>query len=66
MLVRALKVLDYFSKETTRTTPTRQPLISRAMKLALMADKGRIGNDEPRNVSSDVSLTPISGVGEFE
>jgi hypothetical protein len=30
-------------------TSTRQPLISRAMKAALMAEPGRIGNDEPRH-----------------
>src|ERR1700690_545748 len=49
MLVRALKVLGYFLlKQPARPSP-RQPLISRAMKLALMAEPSRIGNDEPRN-----------------
>jgi hypothetical protein len=50
MLVRALKMLGYFSK---RNNPQkhlpRQPLISRAMKAALMAEPDEIGNDEPLN-----------------
>jgi hypothetical protein len=62
MLVRALKVLDYFLlKQPARTSP-RQPLISRAMKLALMAEPGRIGNDEPRNHMAPTNHpTPTSG-----
>ena len=48
MLVRALKVLRFFSKtrEPARTS-TRQPLISRAMKVGLMAEEAPNGNDEP-------------------
>src|ERR1700690_4657 len=49
MLVRAFKMLGYFPlKQPARPSP-RQPLISRAMKLALMAEPSRVGNDEPRN-----------------
>jgi hypothetical protein len=44
MLVRALKVLGYFLMRQPARTSTRQPLISRAMKLALMTETGRIGN----------------------
>jgi hypothetical protein len=33
-------------KQPARTS-TRQPLISRAMKVALMAEQSAIGNDEP-------------------
>jgi hypothetical protein len=33
-------------KQSARTS-TRQPLISRAMKVALMAEQSEIGNDEP-------------------
>jgi hypothetical protein len=65
MLVRALKVLDYFRlKQPARTSP-RQPLISRAMKLALMAEQGPIGNDEPRNHMAPTNHpTPASGVAK--
>src|ERR1700737_1874144 len=35
-------------KQPARTS-TRQPLISRAMKVALMAEQSEIGNDEPLN-----------------
>src|SRR3984893_8439433 len=35
-------------KQPARTS-TRQPLISRAMKVALMAEQSEIGNDEPWN-----------------
>jgi hypothetical protein len=49
MLVRALKVLGYFENAITGTASTRQPLISRAMKAALMAEPNVIGNDEPWN-----------------
>jgi hypothetical protein len=48
MLVRALKVLRFFSKmRQPARTSTRQPLISRAMKVGLMAEEAPIGNDEP-------------------
>src|SRR6185295_7659108 len=51
MLVRALKVLRFFSKmRQPARTSTRQPLISRAMKVGLMAEEAPIGNDEPRHV----------------
>src|SRR6185369_7622337 len=50
MLVRALKVLRFFSKrDDPHKTSTRQPLISRAMKVGLMAEDRPIGNNEPRN-----------------
>jgi hypothetical protein len=48
MLVRALKMLSYFVMKQPAETSPRQPLISRAMKSGLMAERGRIGNDEPR------------------
>jgi hypothetical protein len=55
MLVRALKVLGHFLlRQPARTSP-RQPLISRAMKLALMAEQGPIGNDEARMLMADES-----------
>jgi hypothetical protein len=64
MLVRALKVLRFFSKprEPARTS-TRQPLISRAMKVGLMAGNRPIGNDEPRRavllLPADVINIPV-------
>jgi hypothetical protein len=44
MLARALKVRDYFRKKQSARASTRQPLISRAMKVALMAEPHKIGN----------------------
>jgi hypothetical protein len=53
MLVRALKVLRFFSKrDDPHKTSTRQPLISRAMKVGLMAEDRPIGNDEPGSAVS--------------
>jgi hypothetical protein len=50
MLARALKVLKIFAKnDNPHQTSPRQPLISRAMKAALIAELSRLGNDEPRN-----------------
>jgi hypothetical protein len=49
MLVRALKVLGYFLMRQPARTSTRQPLISRTMKFALMAELSQIGNAEPSN-----------------
>jgi hypothetical protein len=50
MLARALKVLKIFAKsDNPHQTSPRQPLISRAMKVALIAELSRLGNDEPRN-----------------
>jgi hypothetical protein len=64
MLVRALKVLGYFLlKQPARPSP-RQPLISRAMKLALMAEPSRNGNDEPRNWIDRRITTSAIGVVE--
>src|SRR5207253_10114409 len=48
MLVRALQVLTFLKKKKPARASTRQPLISRAMKAGLMAERKRIGNDEPR------------------
>jgi hypothetical protein len=44
MLVRALKMLSYFRNETARIDTATAALISRAMKAALMAEAGSIGN----------------------
>jgi hypothetical protein len=50
MLVRALKVLRFSRKRNNpHGSSTRQPLISRAMKAGLMADRTPICNDEPVN-----------------
>jgi hypothetical protein len=50
MLARALKVLKIFAKgDNPHKTSPRQPLISRAMKVALIAELSGLGNDEPRN-----------------
>jgi hypothetical protein len=50
MLVRALKVLRFLCLSTKPArSSTRQPLISRAMKAALMAEQVHFGNDEPSN-----------------
>jgi len=47
MLVRALKMLSYFRNESRRhNSSPRQPLISRAAKSGLMAEKAGIGNGE--------------------
>src|SRR3569832_2935607 len=50
MLVRALKVLRFLSQSAkpARSSP-RQPLFSRAMQAALMAEQLHFGNDEPSN-----------------
>jgi len=48
MLVRALKMLDYYGIATIGMASPRQPLISRAVKAALMTEAGRIGNAETR------------------
>jgi len=43
-------MLGYFYDEDSRHKHRHgSPLISRAMKAALMADEDAIGNDEPRN-----------------
>jgi hypothetical protein len=42
-------MLGYFRNEITSMASPRQPLISRAMKAALMAEPAEIGNDEPWN-----------------
>jgi hypothetical protein len=49
MLVRALKVLDYFLKETIGTGIDTAALDQPGDEAALMAEPGRIGNDEPWN-----------------
>jgi hypothetical protein len=49
MLVRALKVLGYFLSETTRTGIDTAALDQPGDEAALMAERSRIGNDEPRN-----------------
>ena len=53
-------------KQPARTS-TRQPLISRAMKVGLMAEEEPIGNDEPRNrccyLMADVA-TSDAGTGQ--
>jgi hypothetical protein len=47
MLVRALKVLDYFGNETTSTGIDTAALDQPGDEGALMAERSRIGNDEP-------------------
>ena len=42
-------MLGHFLSETTGRDIARQPLISRAMKVALMTEPNQIGNDEPWN-----------------
>jgi hypothetical protein len=49
MLVRALKVLDYFLSETTGTGIDTAALDQPGDEVALMAEPGLIGNDEPWN-----------------
>jgi hypothetical protein len=49
MLVRALKVLDYFGNETTSTGIDTAALDQPGDEVALMAEQSRIGNDEPWN-----------------
>src|ERR1022692_1281144 len=62
MLVRALKVLNYFVSEQSARASTRQPLISRAMKSALMAEPVAISNDEPWSMPADKSPDATRGV----
>jgi hypothetical protein len=49
MLVRALKVLGYFIRETTSTGIDTAALDQPGDEGALMAERSRIGNDEPRS-----------------
>jgi hypothetical protein len=44
MLVRALKKLYLFRQKQVSKTSPRQPLISRAMKVRLIAEKSPVGN----------------------
>jgi hypothetical protein len=48
MLVRALKVLDYFLSETTGTGIDTAALDQPGDEVALMAEPSQIGNDERR------------------
>jgi hypothetical protein len=49
MLVRALKVLGYFIRETTSTGIDTAALDQPGDEAGLMAERRRIGNDEPWN-----------------
>ena len=49
MLVRALKVLNYFVIETIGTDIDTAALDQPGDEVALMAEPGLIGNDEPWN-----------------
>jgi hypothetical protein len=49
MLVRALKVLGYFVSETTSTGIDTAALDQPGDEAGLMAERRRIGNDEPWN-----------------
>jgi hypothetical protein len=49
MLVRALKVLGYFGNETTSMGIDTAALDQPGDEVALMAERSRIGNDEPWN-----------------
>jgi hypothetical protein len=49
MLVRALKVLDYFLSETTGTGIDTAALDQPGDEVALMAEPSQIGNDERRS-----------------
>jgi hypothetical protein len=49
MLVRALKMLDYFRNETIRMDIDTAALDQPGDEVGLMADRKPIGNDEPRN-----------------
>jgi hypothetical protein len=49
MLVRALKVLDYFRNEIIGTDIDTAALDQPGDEVGLMAEPGGIGNDEPWN-----------------
>src|SRR6266849_4725352 len=66
MLVRALKVLRSFLKGNRPARPSpRQPLISRATKVALMAEQAALGNGEPWNrpIRRMVLIPPNAALG---
>jgi hypothetical protein len=61
MLVRALKVLDYFLNETASTGIDTAALDQPGDEVALMAEPSRIGNDEPRKpILRPIKLKPLA------
>jgi hypothetical protein len=67
MLVRALKVLDYFLSETTGTGIDTAALDQPGDEVALMAEPSQIGNDERWNRHALMHhLTPSAAQPQWE